>query len=310
MEDSLFNLVGPEQKPGKVEEVEATEETVVNLIPDLVIDDAFLAKRPLSYSSLKNFRKSPRHYLNYLTEPFVPTEAMKIGSILDCIVLTPHEFEKKFLVYNKVNRSTSKGKAEWANIQSTSRGRTLITKDQLKSAQLAKESLYSENDAKQVLEAMTRTQIKLKWTDKLRNLPIIGYADFEAKLWDELFVVDLKKTASADPQDFVRDYVKYDYLFQTGVYREGYKRIRFRFPYFLYLCVETQAPYGVSVNFIDAKTLELAEQEFHGTLIAFRKCMDEGRFNETYHYKLSGSMPYFSLQVPGYYKPKYIGIDE
>ena len=41
-----------------------------------------LKERPLSYSSLKEFAKSPRHYVEYLRREKKPTAAMAFGSLV------------------------------------------------------------------------------------------------------------------------------------------------------------------------------------------------------------------------------------
>ena len=63
-----------------------------------------------SWSGLKNFAKSPKHYLNYLEEKTEgKTDAMIRGILTHCLVLEPKELEKKFnlhveMVYLPVNQ--------------------------------------------------------------------------------------------------------------------------------------------------------------------------------------------------------------
>ena len=38
----------------------------------------------LSFSSLKQFAKSPEHFIRYKLEKFLPTPAMIFGSLVDC----------------------------------------------------------------------------------------------------------------------------------------------------------------------------------------------------------------------------------
>ena len=273
----------------------------------LIINDAFLKGRPLSYSSLKHFRKSPKHYIHYLTKPFIPTDATIIGSITDCLVTTPKLFDKKFMLFNKPNLRTTAGKAEMAMIQNSAKANriTLLTQEQLNTANQCKESLMSVPMSRELIEGMKQSQIKLQWTDKKRNLPLIGYVDFESHVWGEHFIVDLKTTRNADPDDFIRDIIKFDYYTQLGAYLTGYHKAKYKFPHFIFLAVENAEPFNVSVNFVDSKTAEMAKEEFDNTLIAFRYCMDKDLFSQGYEFRLQSGLNYFSIQMPKWYKSKY-----
>ncbi|MFA5298324.1 MAG: PD-(D/E)XK nuclease-like domain-containing protein, partial [Lutibacter sp.] len=256
---------------------------------------------------LKAFRKSPKHYIQYLTEKRAPTDAMLIGSIVDCLALTPELFDKKFRVYAKPNMRTNAGKSEFAKLLQSAGElkQMLIDNEQLLTAQKTVAALYSHPEAKMLLEAKKKAQIKLSWTDRINSLPIVGYVDFETYLWGEKFIVDLKTTKDADPDIFVKDYIKFDYLLQTGTYLCGYHKTRFSFPYMIYLAVETDEPFNVSVNFIESKEMEKAEAEFNGTLKAFRYCMDNALFGQGYEFRLFGTKEYFALRLPGYWKPTF-----
>lgn len=275
------------------------------------VTEEFIKTRPLSYSSLKQFRKSPQHYVKYITEPRVVTDAMIEGSLLDCVITEPEEFKQRYFIFPKVDGRTKEGKEIKAKALEEAKGRILITDEMYKSAMFAKQALFDDNEARQIMEAGTKMQKKLFWTDNKTGLPVNGRTDMEAKLWGELFCVDLKKTADADPNTWVRkDFINQDLILQAGTYREGYKRIRFQFPHFIFLCVEMTAPYGVSVNYMSGNSLKIAEEEFHGTMAAFRKCLDEGRFNESYRFRKGETMPYFTIEVPAYYKRVFMGFSD
>lgn len=274
----------------------------------LIINDDFLKGRPLSYSSLKHFRKSPKHYIQYLTKAFIPTDATIIGSIVDVIVLTPELLDKRFMLFNKPNLRTTAGKAEMAMIQDSAKANriTLITQDQLNTAKKCKESLLSVPMSRDLIEGMKQAQIKLQWTDKKRNLPLIGYVDFESHAWGEKFIVDLKTSRTADPDEYAREIVKWNLLTQLGSYLTGYHKMKYQFPYFIFLVVENKEPFNVSVNFVDDKLASQAKEEFDATLTAFRYCMDNDLFHQGYEFRLQSGLNYFSINIPKYYKPKFM----
>jgi hypothetical protein len=67
----------------------------------------------LSYSSLREFAISPRHFLRYKLRQKEQTPAMVFGSLVDCMILTEDQVEARFAVAPDVDRRTKDGKAKW-----------------------------------------------------------------------------------------------------------------------------------------------------------------------------------------------------
>jgi exodeoxyribonuclease VIII len=270
------------------------------------ITDAFLKERPLSYSSLKQFRRSPKHYIYYLTQPRIETDALLLGQAIDILALTPDRFPQKFIVAPEINKRTNEGKREWELLiaNAIENKQTVISQEMAETAKRCVESLYSVDVSRQLLENRINTQSKLDWTDKENQLPLTGRIDFESTVWDDHFIVDLKSTHNADPVDFHRDIFKYDYQIQAAMYVTAYARTKFQFPSYIILAVETVEPYNVSVNFVESATIEEAKRELEATLKAFRFCMDNNLFHQGYEFALQ-TLDYFAVRYPGYYKRKY-----
>ena len=271
-----------------------------------MITQETIERRPLSASSLKAFRRSPKHYVQYLTQPYEQSDAMIFGSAVDCLLLTPELFDKRFIPIGEINRRTKEGKAEWENMLATAQinKQALIKQSDIDRAKLCVESLMSHDEARILIEAKTKVQVKLEWRDKRRNLPLIGYPDFESRAWGEDIVVDLKTTRSADPDDFNRQAAQLDYELQCGAYLEGYRKTKYRFPMFFFLAVESEEPYNVSLMFADADYESRARAEFDGTLSDFRHCLGNGMFNQGYKFRVAQG-EYFSMKIPAYKKPKF-----
>jgi len=273
----------------------------------ITVDQAFIENRPLSVSSLKAFGKSPKHYIQYLNKPWEPKDAFILGSLIDCLVLTPEDLEKKFIVYEKFAKRSNADKEKWAGMLADAQEnkQTLVTKEMMVIAKTCRTALMDNEQARTLIEHKKNVQRKLLWRDKSRDLPIVSYVDFESTAWDTDFIVDLKSSKSADPKDFVRDAVNYGYQIQTGGYLEGYKNIEFRFPQFIFLVVETDEPFNVSINFCDTRYVDAAVKEWNGLLQAFRYCLDNKHFDMGYDFRLFGLKEYFNMEIPKYYKPNY-----
>lgn len=273
------------------------------------VDQAFIEKRPLSYSSMKAFSNSPKHYIEYLNNPFVPTDATILGNLIDCLVLTPEDFEKKYWVFESSYKDFKTKAAREERDQEIAMARelnkTVVTTEQLTIAKTCKTALMDHEQSRILIEHRTKVQNKLSWRDRKRDLPIVGYLDFESNAWDTEFLVDLKSSRSADPNDFTRYAAQLKYQIQCGGYLEGYYNQYYRWPNFIFLAVETSEPFNVSVNFCDDKYVEAAKAEWNGLLQAFRYCMDNDHFDLGYEFRLFGTNEYFNMTIPKYYRMSY-----
>ncbi len=271
------------------------------------ITKEFLENRPLSYSRLKEFRRSPKHYILSFEKVKVTSEAQLIGSVTDCLLIEGEEsFNKTFMVYTPFDKRSNAAKAEWEALLAKARdtNKTLVDKVTVETAQKCVTSIRECEPAQPFLN-MRRRHTKLTWRDKATGLPCIGYTDWDCIVNDQLFIVDLKTSQSADPDDFTRAVWTFQYFMQVGSYLEGYKNMYFQFPYFLFLTVETTEPYNVSLNFVEGKYAEFCREEFLGTLKAFKQCLDKNLWHQGYEFRLMELAPYFPLRKPGYGKKMY-----
>ena len=108
-----------------------------------------------------------------------------------------------------------------------------------------------------------------------------------------------------DPADFGRLAYFRDMVVQCGAYLDGYHKMKYKFPYFIFIVVEPQEPFNVAVNFVDNKTANYCREEWAGTLKAFRYCLDNEQFDKGYEFRLFDNMDYFSMDLPGYAKPLF-----
>ncbi len=263
-----------------------------------------LTERPLSYSSLKAFRKSPLHYIHYLHTAFVPTDAILLGSVIDVLLLTPDEFKKKFTVYEKFAKRSNADKEKWEAmiIQAQKEKKALITTETHEKALLIITSALKDDYVRLIVENIKATQIKLKWNDKETGLPVVGYVDFETEINGVTFVGELKTTINANPEDFMRQAYNLSYPLQIGAYSDGYHKAKYKFPEFLYIALETTEPYGCSVLKVSQKYLDYGKDEFKGTLKAFKYCLDNDLFHLSYSFRLFNTRSYFAMDLPGYKK--------
>ena len=84
----------------------------------------------LSFSRLKALSVCPRELKRYLSEKPEPSDAMNEGSLLDCILFTPDDVQRRFHFWEKISRTTKEGKAAFSEALEAADGRILMTTEQ------------------------------------------------------------------------------------------------------------------------------------------------------------------------------------
>lgn len=272
---------------------------------NLVIDQAFIEKRPLSYSALKQFKKSPAHYYEHVTAKKVPTPALIRGGLVDCLLLTPDKFEKEYFILPEINRRTTEGKAIYEKLLHENEGKLLISQQDLDEARLIVERVKADKYAANYLNNIVETQRKMIWRNKEFDLPMIGYVDFICDVDGQKFAGEFKTTQDADPNNFERSISRFDYHLQTAVYLDAFKRIGYEFPEMIHIAVETSEPYACSVMMMSHDMIEIGKQELNTLLQHFRYCIDNQKFNEGYNYWLMETKPYYIIEMPKFHKTRH-----
>jgi hypothetical protein len=279
---------------------------------EITINEEFLKKRPVSYSRLKEFRKSPRHYVHSFEKPFIETDAMILGRAVDCILIDGEdEFNKTFLPYTNFAKRSNDAKAEWEAMLNRARAehKTMITTELLATAHECVNALRNYPEARPYLN-MRRRHPRLFWTDRETKLPCTAAIDWDCQLDRQMCVVDLKVTKDADPEEFSKSVWSWEYYIQVGSYLEAYKNTAFQFPMFVFIAVETDDLHNVSINFVENKYAEFCREEYLGTLRAFRYCLDNNLWHMGYEFRLMDTMSYFPVRKPGWGKPLFGSWDQ
>ena len=103
----------------------------------------------LSFTRLKEFAHSPLALHRYIEAGKIATKAMNAGSLLDCLLFTPEEFEERFFIIPatvkkptvtqlnaaKPSADTIKQIEAWREVEEQMQGRVVITPDDLAKAE-------------------------------------------------------------------------------------------------------------------------------------------------------------------------------
>jgi hypothetical protein len=231
-----------------------------------------LQERPLSYSSLKEFAKSPRHYLDYLNRKKETTSAMLFGSMVHCLLLEPAKFNNQFAVMSSIDRRTTAGKEAYAKFVEESAGKDVVMENDYNEAKaLADNVLSNPSLAKWIHNCHQREH---EFRVGMWGLPIRGFFDGVA----DDYILEIKTTQDATPDTLMKDFYNRQYHLQAGIYNlVSSKPIK-------YLIIETKAPYDAYIANASTEYIEKGQKLLSSVLDKFDKCMNENAWNKGYEY--------------------------
>ena len=247
----------------------------------------------ISYSGLKNLKKSPAHYRQYKDEPLdVETDAMAFGSAYHMYILEPERFEREYYVFDddaiyqvligegfKSPRSTKQYK-EWMESEMRLIGdRKTIEKADLQKIKDMKDKLFSHYYCRALLsggEAEFAITGKLDTTDGQINIK--AKPDYIKR--NKHFIIDLKTTFDASVDGFTRAAADSDYHIQAALYSDLMELITDdgRGWTFFFIAQEKKKPYAFNIFEASPQFIGQGRYEYEQLLKLFYMCSTEGRW--------------------------------
>ena len=192
-------------------------------------------KLTLSFSSLKQFGKSPAHFVGYKKRIFKQSAPMRRGWLTHLITLEPDKLED-LQVLDVATRANKQYKEAVANHKDGENG--VFTAREILEAQSLAMAVREHPLARRLLEEATEVEKHLKWT--MEGVKFHGFADVIGKD----YVADLKITDN-EPKKIQRWVMDNLYHMQLARYSEAVFPGR-DVPNYLITC-DPNSPHGVVV---------------------------------------------------------------
>lgn len=233
-----------------------------------ISDPDYRAVRAVSKSSLDWFAKSPAHYKHVVINRNypAPTAAMTLGSAFDCLLLTPEDFQKTYVVAPDMRRGTK----AWDEFESANAGKIIIKESEHATLTNMIDAVRSHKIASSLL-SNGQSQVSYTWHDKGSGLTCKGRADY---VRDDGILVDVKTTMDASPRGFASSVASFRYHVQAAMYLAGEAQATGRVTdQFCFIAVEKEAPYSVAVYTLDAESLRAGVMTYTSELVRLAECM-------------------------------------
>lgn len=215
--------------------------------------------------------QSPAHCYRRHLDPArtidAPSDALRMGTLVHCLALTPHQFEREFRVIHKDRRSSA-GRAEWE--WTLCQGWTPIRPIELDRARAIVAALKADKTANRLLTygKKERTIIQPRAAGLL---PLKARLDvhYEAKR----LVVELKTTRDLG---VIRTSIeRYRYPLSAAFYRD---MVRGQATAFVF--VQTTPPHDIEIVELPSAQLEEGREQWKAALRRFDDCWRRGEWLE------------------------------
>jgi PDDEXK-like domain of unknown function (DUF3799) len=242
-----------------------------------------LKERPLSYSSIKEFAKSPAHYINYLNKPKKQTPELTFGSALHCLILQPEEFNNQFIKTRKLDLRKTADKEENERItkEAEATGKIVIQEDMFEEVNNLKERCLRDNE---LVSILSNSKKEVRENIELYGLPFVRIKDIET----DTRVVDIKTVQNASLDAIIKDFFNYQYYIQAAIYEGS----------FSFYVVEKNEPFYTGLLPISDEFLIYGRKQLQKLCVAFNYCLENVEcFNMSYDfwYQFEDRKPIISL---------------
>lgn len=224
----------------------------------------------LSRSALLTFKKSPLHYWNsYKNKKHTKegdSQALVIGNAVHTYILQKEKFNDYYLISNKPDQRTSKGKEEWAHIKNQSNGKIILSEDIFQEVEKLGNSFLSHDLAKKFLEG-AKIEKSIFWKDLNTNILCKARPD----IWLPNIMADIKTTNDASPRSFQRDIIKYGYHIQAAMVQDGIYHVTNKMiETFVFIAIEKEDPYAIGIYELDKDSIDKGREEYRYLLEEYR----------------------------------------
>lgn len=233
-------------------------------------------------SGVKHILRSPKHYMHWLMNGDDGSESKRLGSLIDCLLLTPHLFDKSYAIVPETYKD-SKGVVKAFTKQSNTckkileqieeSGKTPVTKADTDKAQAIAQSVLAHRSAAEIIDG-SKKQVGLVWIDSDYGVLCKALLD----LLSDVAISDLKSTRDAGP-GFPKSVNNFGYHIQGAFYSDGYAALtkNVQLPY-QFIAVETDEPYCVATYALEPDSILTGRHIYKKALKLYKECKEQNRW--------------------------------
>lgn len=251
----------------------------------------------ISNSMLSVLKRSPLEFKERFIDKTWEKEdskALRIGTMVHCLVLEHAEFDNRYIVAEKHDKRTKEGKAAAEAYELKANGREIINSDEMLTAYECAKSIMAHGEIATLLSTLPSDAM----TEERIDFEMFGV---QCKCKPDLLIpskgliLDIKTTQDASPVEFARSVAKFGYARQCAFYSEA-ARQKYGCDFRFILCVaSTSKPYEKACYELSGQSVDTGMSEISVLL------SDYQRRKESNDWEAPWSKGIVSLDLPKYY---------
>lgn len=245
--------------------------------------DEYRAIDAVNWSTLKQMRRSPKHYQFIVANPIEDTTRLALGRATHTAVLEPDKFALDYAVFRGPRRA---GK-DWDAFCAANRGRTILKLDEYATALAMRDAVRAHPIAGPILASGLPEQT-FTWTDPETGLECKARPDWLATA--AACFADLKTTVDVDADRFGALSARMGYHGQVAFYRRGLLAHGLDLPPKI-IAVEAAEPHDVAVFAVDEDALYAGDEEVGELLRRVAECRESGKWPGRYETEMRLTLP-------------------
>jgi len=249
-----------------------------------------VAGKAISKSLICDFIKDAGAWKN--SPPKVQTGAMKVGSLLDCLLTTPHEFNARYAVSIYDEFRTKESKLWRAEMESS--GKSVIKIDQLDAANAQLKAIINKPEA---LSLISGAQFQVAFRHETAY-PFASKGLIDILPDDGETIVDLKTcepSALESKRSLARHIFDWGYHIQAGAYCEGMaiasgiERTQFKF-----IFVTSKPPFRVAVISLPFPAISYGADLYRNGAKRFAECLESNKWPSIWDGEVEIDLPEYA----------------
>lgn len=248
-------------------------------------------KRAMSRSDLREFSICPHRWrAGYKDEP---SKSMDWGSLIDCLFLTPDEFEHRYAIAPETYPSTPKRKGDdtedkpwnWnANFckdwrdEKEAAGFEVVAKDKIDSAiEAVKRLKENETAFDWAFNSHKQVNLCVNWHDGPTGLIVPVKCLVDVAPLEGNILGDLKTSASGQLRAWKKDCFAYWYHVQAALYLDAWNAVTGEDrDSFRHIVQENYPPFEVSLRLMSLEFIQIGRNTYQNTLGKYCQCLKTG----------------------------------
>lgn len=235
----------------------------------------------INASLLKPHAVSARH-ARWKASEDQDTAALSLGRVVHTAILEPERFRDEYVVAPKVDRRTKAGKQRWAEFQSESAGRVVVTAEEHRIAcAIAGQSCTVPHIAELLWATGDEVELTVVQPDTHHDVLCKARIDCYREWRGWPTIIDLKTTSARDlkPHTLAREVHKYGYHIQAAWYKDLYERATgIEIGSFVFVFCQTTQDMDIAAYQLDDDALDQGRRESRQYMQQLMTCRETGRW--------------------------------